>query len=135
MGFQAALAENGIEIESKMIEWGNLTFESGYYSMNQILDNNKERPTAVACVNDNVAAGAIIALQERGLKCPDDICVFGHDNNSDLADLVPVPITSVDPQYTIIGKEIANKLIRPVWVDDETIVESKIIIRESTGQI
>jgi LacI family transcriptional regulator len=37
-------------------------------------------PTAMVCANDEMAFGAIRAIQENGLNVPDDIAIVGFDD-------------------------------------------------------
>ena len=40
----------------------------------------KDRPTAIFCANDSLAIGCYKAVQEAGLKVPDDISVVGFND-------------------------------------------------------
>src|SRR5215467_2183627 len=42
--------------------------------------SNGDLPTAIVCVNDIMAVGALRELRERGLRVPQDISVTGFDN-------------------------------------------------------
>lgn len=134
MGFQEALMKNSVPIQWPLIKWGNMSSESGYHLTKQILQSG-ERPTAIVCVNDNVAAGCLFAVQEFGLKCPEDVSVIGHDNNELLHEFTKPVLTSIDPQYEIIGEKIAEKLVRNIWFDDSSIVEGQIKLRESVSKL
>ena len=69
MGYQAALVKKQLFADSSLLKWGNMTIESGYWLMKDLLDTQPNM-TAVVCVNDNVAAGAIQAILDKGLRCP-----------------------------------------------------------------
>lgn len=126
MGYQEALLNNGVFVNSKYIKWGDMTAESGYYFMKQMLEE-MEPPTAVFCVNDNVAAGAYLAIKEHGLRCPEDIAIVGHDHNLAVRNLFDLHFPTIDPQFSYIGKKIAEKLVRHVWIDDMSKVDCQII--------
>ena len=49
-----------------------------------------EPPTAVFAVSDRAAFGAMEAIKDAGLVCPDDISVVGIDDVMDSA-LAPLP--------------------------------------------
>ena len=134
MGYQAALVKKQLFADSSLLKWGNMTIESGYWLMKDLLDTQPNM-TAVVCVNDNVAAGAIQAILDKGLRCPEDISVIGHDNNEFIDRYFPVKISTIDPHYFEIGKKIALKIIRPIWIDDNTIIDSEIILRDSSRPI
>ena len=133
MGYQEAMMRHSIPVCWSLIKWGNMTSQSGYHLTKQILAS-AEKPTAIVCVNDNVALGSIFAIREAGLRCPEDISVTGHDNNLLLHSLNDIQVTSIDPLYDLIGERIAEKLVRDFWFDDSSIVEAKIIIGNSISQ-
>ncbi|OQY30749.1 MAG: hypothetical protein B6241_15410 [Spirochaetaceae bacterium 4572_59] len=133
MGFQEALLDNDLPINSRNIKWGDMTPESGYYLTKELLELNR-MPSAIFCVNDGVAFGAMDAIKEAGLKCPEDISILGHDNSNVCERLEP-GLSSIDPCYDKIGVELARKLTRNIWSCDETIVKGELIIRDSIKSI
>ena len=50
------------------------------YALAQELLRSERRFTAVICLNDLMAMGAISALQEAGLRVPEDVSVMGFDD-------------------------------------------------------
>lgn len=70
-----------------------------------------ERPTAVFCVNDLVALGALrTALRER-LSVPRDLAVVGYDDVA-FASMLMVPLTTVRQPTHEIGWAAADLLLR-----------------------
>ncbi len=129
MGYQEALMKNNVPVSWNLIKWGNRSAESGYFLAKEWL-SEKDPPTAIVCVNDCVAAGAVYAVKEMGLDCPRDISIVGHDNNVLIQDLSIPKITSIDPKYDLIGNKIADKIVRDIWLDDTTIIESEIVFKD-----
>lgn len=58
---------------------GGFASEDGYRAMQQLW-TRPERPTAVVCVNDRAALGAMAYLQEQGVRIPHDISMVGIDD-------------------------------------------------------
>ncbi|HEY6950881.1 MAG TPA: LacI family DNA-binding transcriptional regulator, partial [Bacteroidota bacterium] len=85
-GFTSAMAEAGIEIDPRLMKSSTSTIldgftrESGYDLMKQLLELGSDRPTAVLVSSDIQASGALWAIEESGLHCPDDIAVVGFDD-------------------------------------------------------
>lgn len=79
-----------------MAEYGQLTFEKGYRSMNSAL-RKKKKFTAVFAFSDETAVGAITALNEHGLKVPEDVSVLGFDGLSISERVVPKLTTIYQP--------------------------------------
>ena len=107
-GFQTALHEYGISITSGMIEECTASMENGFKAMKAII-NKRERPTAVFCMNDYIAIGAMRALHENGLRCPQDISIIGIDDIEAAAFTTP-GLTTIHTPMRELG-EIAAKLL------------------------
>ncbi|MGF1663389.1 MAG: LacI family DNA-binding transcriptional regulator [Kineosporiaceae bacterium] len=69
------------------------TQEDGYAAGRVLLDVT-DRPTAVLCFSDAVAAGVIRAAEDLGLAVPDDVSVVGFDDVT-LARRTRPPLTTV----------------------------------------
>lgn len=132
MGYQERIITSGNRIETNYIKWGNMTFESGYYLANEVLDSNPE-VTAFVCVNDNVALGVLHAVQERGLRCPEDVSIVGHDDNIFVNEIVPDFLTTINSHLDKVGEKIAEQLVRPVWIDDQSSISYDLIFRKSVA--
>lgn len=82
-GYQAALKEAGIQSDSSLVLEDSVSFEGGCrmgLTIAQELGMSDNRVTALFCVADIVAFGAIKALRERGIKVPKELSVLGFDN-------------------------------------------------------
>lgn len=96
------------------------------------------RPDALFCLNDVLAAGALLALQRKGLRVPDDIAVAGFGGFDFARHLIP-SLTTVDvPRYEI-GRDAARILMARIdgSLDEHSIsrVAFQICLRESTAQV
>lgn len=68
------------------------------------------RPDAVVCLNDVVAAGALLAFQRAGLRVPQDIAVAGF-GDFDFARHLNPALTTVDIPRHEIGRRAAEILL------------------------
>ena len=110
-GFIGALAKRGIELpKSRVIEAG-YTFESGVAAAEKLLmaDN---RPTAVFCENDEMAAGVYRVALRTGIQIPQQLSVVGYDD-SPLASRLWPPLTSVRRDTRDTGRIAAAMLLQP----------------------
>lgn len=96
VGCKKAMEEYGLMFSDDMAEYGQLTFEKGYRSMNSAL-RKKKKFTAVFAFSDETAVGAITALNEHGLKVPEDVSVLGFDGLSISERVVPKLTTIYQP--------------------------------------
>lgn len=114
---------------------GGFTEEAGYEAV-QKFHQSGSFPEAIFCSNDTQAVGAIYALNQLGLKVPDDVAVMGYDNIklSKYLDL-----TTVDQHMYEIGVKAINRLEQIIRSKDQQTVQTTIdpvlISRGSTKNI
>jgi DNA-binding LacI/PurR family transcriptional regulator len=90
------------------------TDTAGAKAVRELLDRcGADLPTAIVAGNDFNAVGAISALEDAGLRVPDDISVIGYDNTS-LAALRHVSLTTVDQPRVDMGRLAAAALVERV---------------------
>lgn len=113
------------------------SFKSGKSRAKELLSLTP-RPTAIFCISDTLAMGAITAAQEMGLRVPEDLSVVGFDDVEHTTMLHPFITTITQPCYDL-GTATANllyqKLSRAETVPQEVILEHQLMIRESTGSV
>jgi LacI family transcriptional regulator len=93
-------------------------------------------PSAIICVNDIMAVGALLELRERGLHVPRDVSVTGFDD-IELAKFCYPPLTTVHIPRDEIGHTVFRSLAR----DDKTkevvgrefAIAPELVVRDSTG--
>lgn len=80
-GYEAAMAEAGLEVRPQWVPDGAFTVEGGYARAKALLADPKGRPTAFFCASDEMAFGAILAARDLGLSVPQDVSVVGIDGH------------------------------------------------------
>jgi LacI family transcriptional regulator len=89
--------------------------------------------TAVVCVNDVMAVGALRELRSRGRRVPEDVSVTGFDNVT-LAQFAVPALTTVHIPREQIGRTICECLMRDdVPREHEYVIEPELVVRDSTG--
>ncbi|PLT34484.1 LacI family DNA-binding transcriptional regulator [Bacillus sp. V5-8f] len=136
-GFQQAMAQHGIPMDSLLVQEGDFTFESGYNVMQKLLALNVP-PTAIFAANDEMAIGAIKAVKSKGLGVPKDISVVGFDDIKFASIFEPSLTTIAQPSYEI-GKKAIQLLIKLINKDEldknQYILEDKLIVRDSSKSV
>ncbi|QJD85145.1 LacI family DNA-binding transcriptional regulator [Cohnella herbarum] len=79
-GFTDTLAKNNIEFDRKHYFHGNYREKSGYQAAKIMILGNS-LPEMLVCANDNMAIGAMRALEENNIRIPEDISVTGFDDS------------------------------------------------------
>jgi DNA-binding LacI/PurR family transcriptional regulator len=95
-----------------------------------------EPPTAVFAVSDRAAFGAMEAIKDAGLVCPDDISVVGIDDVRDSAYSTPSLTTFSVPKYNL-GKAavlVLHNLTRNTSTPPaRTVLLGNILVRQSAA--
>jgi LacI family transcriptional regulator len=80
-GFVNELENQNISFLQQDLLRANFTESSGFNQMKSYLERmDNDLPTAMVCANDEMAMGAIRAVQESGLKVQEDIAIVGFDD-------------------------------------------------------
>ena len=135
-GYRTAMLENGLPLDPSLQPSpvsGNP--RKGYVQMQKLIAL-PEPPTAVFAVSDRAAFGAMEAIKDAGLVCPDDISVVGIDDVRDSAYSTPALTTFRVPKYdlgktavAILHNLMQDKSIPPA----RTALLGKLLIRKSAG--
>lgn len=78
-GFRAGVQASGMELPASLIEDGTFSHAGGYQALLSMMSSSA-RPTAVFCVNDVSAMGALDAARSLGIRVPEDLWLVGYDD-------------------------------------------------------
>ena len=133
--YRLALESAGLAIDERIIRKGDWHVPSGYKAAQEILSVNP-LPTAIVAANDQMAFGAIRALQDKGLRVPDDIAVVGYDDD-EFAKVSNPTITTVRLPLFEMGQIAASHLLEQLNGQavpaEEIQVKSSLVVRQSCG--
>lgn len=129
-GYIRALKTHDISINKDLIVEGELTPSSGYIKAKDLMIKNN-KIDAIFAANDQMAIGAIKAIQQEGKKIPEDILVVGIDNISVSSMIAPSLTTINVPIY-----QMGRKAIQILSKNDKKIYRielfGNLIVRKST---
>jgi LacI family transcriptional regulator len=134
-GFVEGLALRGLSLDPDLRVDGDFSTESGYRAMQRLIPHG---PDAVFAANDSMAAGALRALHEAGVRVPEDIALMGFDGLPASERAVP-PLTTVRqpvPETGARAVQMLNALIngeaqRPLV----EIMPVELVVRGSCGAV
>lgn len=136
-GFIKALIEYKIPVNGDYIISGDYHMKSGYYGMKKLLKLSKV-PTAVFCSNDDMAIGAIKAINDSKFRSPEDISIIGFDD-IDFCEYSTPSLTTIKrpmKKISMLGCEKLLKLLGKKDLQGEKIyIKTELCIRESVRKI
>lgn len=138
-GFREAASQAGLPV----LEISDMTVlptvDEGRRLMQLLLrDHGPELPTGVFVHNDSMAVGALDAVRNAGLSCPDDISIVGYNNSPLTAYLAP-PLTTIHlPAYELgrLSADTAIAMLDEPDVTPHTVsLPPRLIVRSSTARV
>lgn len=95
------------------------------------------KPLALMLESDWTGLEAIEACREVSLRIPEQVALIGYYNHPAVCDCAPIPLSSVDPDFSRHGREAAHLLDRimhgeapppePIWIPPK-----EIVVRQSS---
>ena len=138
-GIMAMAQRVGLTIYPELcvyLEANDWSPELGYPITRNLLARTRDF-TAMFCFNDISAIGAMRAIVDCGLRCPDDISVIGFDDISSAAYQIP-RLTTVRQPLRRMGEIAVQTLLRRIQSPTEAypeniLFEPELVVRESTS--
>lgn len=134
-GYRRALKEAGRPVVPEYVVSSGEHDREGCESMQKLLALNP-LPDAVFGFNDPVTIGALKAILQAGLRVPQDIALIGVGNFRH-ADLLRVPLSTVDQANTAIAEQAAKLVLKLIESKTQPapksiLLDPALVIREST---
>lgn len=138
-GYVEAVTVAGLE---PVVAQGEFTQASGFAATSGLLKSG-ETPDAVFAGNDAMAIGVLLAIQEAGLRCPQDVAVVGFDDVP-IAGLVRPGLTTLNVDIAGMGRRAVERLVAEMDGADVTlppaandaareIITPRLVVRQSCG--
>lgn len=134
-GYLLAFGEHELPVDQQLIF---SSVEESEIVVRDLVNSAETQPTAWFCVNDGLGFFVQSALQQKGLRVPDDVSVCSFDNGQ-LSRLANPKITTVDIDLELYGRKAIEQLVWRMDNTDEPITElllpAKLLERESTSKL
>ena len=135
-GFRQALAEYGAEFDPSAVEYGPYTYIGGGEGALKLVTRRPDL-TALFCMSDAIAIGAMRTCMDRGMRIPDDLSVTGFDNIG-VSRFCEPPLTTVIQPAERIG-EVAMTLmvnrLKGLPMQERQILPTELVIRGSCRRV
>lgn len=137
LGYEKALSEEKISAEPQYIVSAekDYNFSSGVRAARDLL-SLPDRPTALFCISDVIALGALRAAEDMGLRVPEDLTVVGFDDVEYATMFRPMLTTVSQPCYQL-GKTSCELLLEQLngLPARSVFLEHKIVLRDSSAGV
>jgi LacI family repressor for deo operon, udp, cdd, tsx, nupC, and nupG len=132
-GWEAALRSAGLRADPALAVNGGFVVEGGAAGLATLLELD-EPPTAVFCMSDRMALGALNEARRRGLDVPGDLSIVGFDDD-DIAE--SFGLSTMRQPVTTIGATAAELLLGMISgeaaTDEVVTLPVELIVRASCG--
>lgn len=135
-GYYDAYRERSLQSsEDQIVFCEGADFASAYSKMTSLLEENV-RIDAVVTINDIMALGCLRALNEGGIRVPEDISLIGYDDII-YSEVASISLTTVHQDIGELARRTVNMLCNMIRADtqstDKLLLEPYLIVRGSTG--
>jgi DNA-binding LacI/PurR family transcriptional regulator len=135
-GYLAGLQQAGISFNPAWIRRGTDSAETGASGLKRLLQlPESERPTAVICVSDLIAIGAMNAAAAAGLQVGRDLAITGFDDVP-MAEFLHPPLTTVRQPIGEVGQLLIDMLLPQIEGEPEAprgvLLDPDLIVRASS---
>jgi DNA-binding LacI/PurR family transcriptional regulator/signal transduction histidine kinase len=133
--YTRVLADYGIPFDPNLVILGDFLAPSGVDAVHLLLDERKTEFEAIVAANDEMALGALEALQERGIRVPDDMPVIGFDDIEEARFATP-PLSTVRQPLYEQGRRATEMLLALLAGEDvpaQVTLPTELVVRRSCG--
>jgi LacI family transcriptional regulator len=133
-GFRRAVADEA-GLPEPLVLYGAFTIDSGR-EMAMAAMAASPRPTAIFAANNFVAIGTLHALDELGVRVPEDVAVVGFDDLPEAMVTFPFLTVVAQPAFEIGQQSVAallDRLANPAGPTRDCILPTRLVVRRSSG--
>jgi LacI family transcriptional regulator len=133
-GFRRALVDEA-GLPPPQVLHGAFSIESGHHMALAVVQRSP-RPTAIFAANNFIAIGVLHALEELGLRVPDDVAVVGFDDLPRAMVTFPFLTVASQPAFEMGRRAVAvllDRIANPAGPARDVVLPTELVIRRSSG--
>lgn len=130
-----AIAQTGLPLLPELVLPGNFKESGGANAIDGFLQGSVPLFDALVGASDNMAIGAMKALQRRGVRVPDDVAIAGLNDEAQSAVVSP-PLTTCPLHFFEQAEratDMALVLLEGQPVEQEVVLPTRLLARQSCG--
>ena len=138
-GYLAAMEQQGLSQYTSVVECEEFGVDEGYHAVRTWLSGHsrEELPDAIYFGADNTAFGGMIALEEAGIRIPEDIKIVGFDDDKPwgVEKKLKKLTTIRQPLYEVGAKAVQillQQIQNPETPRQKVVIKPELVIRETT---
>jgi LacI family transcriptional regulator len=137
-GYRRALREAGLGEDAGQVYYGQFTQRFGYQATREALQQTP-KPTALFAANNFIAIGALRALDDAGLRVPENCSLVSFDDLTSELVIEPFLTVADQPAYEM-GRRATDLLIARLSGSvangyEEIVLSAEMIVRCSSGPL
>ena len=129
------LLQYGLPLDPDLVIPGDFRRSSGQAAVQMLIDTHRTNLDALVSANDNMAIGAMQALQAYGIHIPDDIIVAGFDDIEETRAFVP-SLTTVRAPWYLLGSKSVDLILSKLAgepLPEQVLLQTELVFRQSCG--
>ncbi|MCL6625097.1 MAG: LacI family transcriptional regulator [Alicyclobacillus shizuokensis] len=138
LGFEQALRQHQLPFRPEWVVAGDFTEPEGYAAALRLFRSQSDLPSAIFCVGDMMAIGAMRAARECGLTVGRDISIVGFDDVN-VSSYVTPGLTTIRQRREEMGARAGQALLDliqdPTMYPPVITVDTELVIRDSVAML
>jgi LacI family transcriptional regulator len=139
IGYKKALKDNNIKFDSSLVYiCEKLSFDEGYENAKELLQDHSNNVDAICTAADLLAIGALNYLNEKKIRIPEQLAVFGFSNWF-MASVITPTLSSIEQNAYKMGEKSIETLLYEIDCKhkgipikhQKIIIDTELIIRNS----
>ena len=135
LAYVETLNQYHIPVDPNLIVSGNFQRNSGTAAIKELINSRRMGFDALVSANDNMAIGAMQALQSNGVRVPEDVIVAGFDDIEETRAITP-SLTTVRTPWRLLGSKSIDLVLMKLAnepMPEQILLETELICRQSCG--
>jgi signal transduction histidine kinase/DNA-binding LacI/PurR family transcriptional regulator/AraC-like DNA-binding protein len=129
------IEQYGLTYDPDLVLPGNFRRDSAVEAVHDLVDQKHKEFDTLVSANDNMAIGAMKALQRCGIRVPEDVIVAGFDNIEETRSVTPT-LTTVRAPWNHLGRQSVDLILAKLAgepLPEQVLLKTELVCRQSCG--